>query len=306
MLRCWVSLVLLGTASLPAYGQELKWKFNKGDTFYLETVSSFKQTMNIGKPTTKEGKSAFEKELEVKQDVEHTAVLSFTVKEKNADNSVVIEEKVLGMRVKKEGGTSVPDDKIQGAVFRITLNPKGEVTNFEGYDELLKKVAGDDATTLKALQSVWSKESLEKSAQEAFAFLPEKPDLKTWEREFKAPRGPLGSMLIKNKYTREGRDKVEGKPVEKISFASTVTYKEPTALEAQGGPFRVNEGKLQVEDAKGAIQFDPVAGRLVACTQTLRLKGQLTLSLDGKKLDTQIAQEQTIKTRVLASNPLQK
>ena len=285
----------VGLVGVSAQGQTpLAWKFNKGDSFRLETVSTVKQSMKLldkdGKP---EGK-------EVVQDIEYTIVVSYKVLDKT-DGGVVLENKVDSMKFKNPNGAIVADEKVQGATFKITLNAKNEVTALDGYEEFMKKLAGDDSNTLKTLHAVLPKEVLMRSAREAFGFLPEKPE-KTWTREFKAPMGPLGDLDVKNVYKDEGPETVSGRTVQKITYDSTVTYSPPNAQTPAGAqaPFRVVKGELKRTDqSKGTIHFDAAAGRLVALNQNIKLKGKVSLVLGAAKVDAELDQDQKTKTTLL-------
>jgi hypothetical protein len=295
--RCMPALVfVMGFVTEPAHAQtRLEWKFNKDDAFRIQTVSTFKQTIKLlDKEGNPEGK-------EIKQDMEYTTVLGFKVKDKKPDGTVVLEEKIESIKFPSESGALKADEKVQGATFEISLNAKHEVVSLEGYNELLKKLAGEDASVLKTLQLVITKESLMKSAREAFGLFPEKP-AKQWTREYDSSLGPLGTLSIKSTYTDEGTDSFEGKPVERIVFQSTVAYKAPSDVEASSSPFRVVKGELKPDQAKGTLLFDTAAGRLVSMTQSLKLKGKLSLAITGTKIDSEIEQEQMIKTTLL-KNP---
>jgi hypothetical protein len=211
--------------------------------------------------------------------------------------------------VKGATGAPIPDDKLQGATFTLTLNPKLEVTKLEGYNDLIKKLAGDDANVLKTVKSILSEELLMKSAKEAFAFLPAKQvkEGDTWGKDHtvKMPLGPLGTLETTSLYKYEGKGKLNDKEYDKISFTTTVEYSAPK--EDQGLAFKVTKGELKADNAKGTIYFDNTTGRLVQYEMTLNLTGTLTLSINNVPLDTKITkQEQSVKVTLLAENPISK
>src|SRR5262249_13146087 len=160
----------VGLTAVPAHGQApLAWKFKKDDVIRLEVVSNFKQSMKwMDNKVPKEAK----------QDIEYTQVLAFKVLETKEDGSVVLEEKLESIKFKNQGGTVMPDDKIQGATLKITLGPKRTVDKVEGLDELIAKLAGDDTKVRDTLKRTLTQESLKKTAQEVFAFLPDKAEKK--------------------------------------------------------------------------------------------------------------------------------
>src|SRR5207249_2953346 len=143
----------LGACAAPAQ-VPLKWKFTAGDTLYIEVVSHSKQVLKtVGK--------------ELKQDIEQTSVFSVRVEKVDPDKSVDLEQKLEWLMVKTGGPTAVPDarydQQLSGLAFKVTVDlAKGEVTRFEGYQDLLKKIAGDEAAQ-KAAQAILSEESLKQA-----------------------------------------------------------------------------------------------------------------------------------------------
>jgi hypothetical protein len=298
----WLGAILtLALSVLPVHAQvQMEWKLKEGDKLFLETVSTLKQQMRT------QGK-------EMKQDQELTTVFALTVEKKNPDNTIVLEQKLEALTVKNAVGLAAGTDEkfnqqLVGAVFKVTLNPKGEVVKIEGYEDLLKKLAGDDANARKAVQSIKPEELFKVSVSEAFGFLPDKP-VKTgdsWERETTRSLGPLGSIVSKRKYSYDGSETVEGKPLEKISFTATTTYNPPKAGEPTSLEFQVAKADIKVEDVKGTFLFDATAGRLVQSEMGLKMKGTVVIVVKGTNLDTEAVEEQTIKMRVLDKNPAAK
>src|SRR6516164_5064869 len=94
--RSWVGAVLaLGVLAFPAPGRaqqvQLEWKLKEGDKFFLETVTSFKQTLKtLGK--------------ELKQDRQDNVVYGVSVLKKNDDKTAQLEEKIESVAVRNTGG----------------------------------------------------------------------------------------------------------------------------------------------------------------------------------------------------------
>jgi hypothetical protein len=301
--RSWVGAgLVLVVFAFPVYGREtFAWKLKEGDKFFIETVTSFKQSMKtLGK--------------EFRQDRETTVMYSVTVAKKNDDNSVVLDEKVESVAVKNTGtpaGEPAAEDKfnqqLKDASFHVTLTPQGEVTKFEGYEDLLKKVAGDDVNARKIVQAVLTEESLKRAATDAFGVLPAGPvkagDKWGADKKAEASLGPLGSFTLTRTYTYEGKDNYNGKTVDKISYAGAASYTPPKMGETSPFPFQVLKGDLKADDIKGTLYFDAAAGRLLASEMSMRLKGNVTISVGGTNIDTEAQQDQTVRARLLDKLP---
>ena len=301
--RCSIGAVLaLAVLAAPAHAQvQLEWKFKEGDKFYLETINSFKQSMKtLGK--------------ELKQDLDLTFVFSVAVQKVNEDKSAVLEERLESVEVKNAGGPTggIPaEDKfnqqVKGATFRVTVTPRGEVTRFEGYDDLLKKLAGDDPVTRKTVQAVLSEDYIKNAAADVFGRLPPGPVKADAEwggdRKIEMPLGPLGTFTTTRTYRYEGKDTIDGKSVEKISFTGKATYSPPKSGSAGPFPFQLTKGDLQIEDLHGTLSFDAANGRLVQSDTSMRVKGSMTAVVSGNTIDSELLQDRSIKTRLLDKAP---
>jgi hypothetical protein len=291
------AVLVLGVLALPASAQvTLKWKFAKGDKFYLRTDSILDQTI------TSSG-------AEVKQKIEQSMLSSFTVKEKKTDDSVVLEQKIETVTVKTAGPgaeDTKPPKGLEGATFTITVSPKWQITKFDGYDALIKKLSGEDAAVDKMIRAFLPEEILRASAEEAFGFLPDKAVKKgdTWERKLVYPLGPLGTLTATNKYTYEdkNKEKVNGKEVERITAAMDIKYTPPMPGGAALG-LQIIDGDLKAKDAKQTIFFDAAAGRMVQSETKMRVEGMLSYSAVGKKTEIEIKQDQTITAQVFDKDP---
>jgi hypothetical protein len=299
--RCWIGAALAAAVlAAPAHGQvTLEWKFKKGDKFYLESTSTLHQSMkSLGK--------------ELRQDMDITYVFAVAVQDVNADRSGVLEQTLESITVKNIGGPTgeIPagdkfNQQLKGATFRLTVTPQGEVTKFEGYEDLLKKVAGEDAAARKTVQAVLSEEYLKRSATDVFGVLPPGPVKggDEWQKKQELPLGPLGSFAVTRTYTYRGKDILDGKSYDKITFDGTATYALPKSGEAGPFPFQVTKADLKTEGIKGTVWFDEAAGRLVQMTLEMSVKGTLTAVVSGNTLDTELDQTRSVKIRVLDKSP---
>jgi len=274
---------------------QLEWHFKKDDKFFVEETTGVKQTLTV-------------LGSETRQDLDYTRVSRFTVLEKNADGSVVLKQEVLNIKVNQGAGDPNADTKLlqrlQGAAFKITLDPKGRVTGFEGYDALVKKIAAGDEDLAKMVRLLLTEESLKKPIELLLAFQPGKEVAPgdTWRGKLTLPFGPLGALETVNTYEFQGKEK-DNAEVVKLSVASKVTYQPPAGEGALS--FKVTRGDVKAVKAQGTIWFQTARGRLVRAESTRHLQGTLTVTAaTGQTLTLGLVQEQTVKTRVDDNNPL--
>jgi hypothetical protein len=291
--KSWVGvLLILAGTSVPAYGQaQMKFKWTKGSTFYLENVTDMKQTIEV-------------MGQKIEQDMKNKSINSYKVLD-ITDEGVVLEQKIEAVKITATGPAAGKQEeiaeKMKGATFKMTISPAGKVTKFEGYDELIERIgAGNDAVK-KLLKSVMNKETMSRSSEEAFGFLPDKPVNKgdQWKREMKLSMGPLGEFKVDNSFSYEGK---EGS-ADKIGVTAIMSYTAPK--EDAGGdlPFSVSKGDLKSEGAKGTIHFDAGTGKLVKYEMKLRIKGSLTIQVMGNMATMDLDQDQTTTIRAIDKLP---
>src|SRR5260370_33175815 len=123
-MRRFVVCAVLVCVARPAWGQaELTWKWKEGETFYVETVSKVKQTLLVEDPRSagkKPGKERSANDREIRQEFQHTTLLSYTAKKVEKDGSAVVVQKVEPVAIKTgeatKGGVVIKeDDSLVGA-----------------------------------------------------------------------------------------------------------------------------------------------------------------------------------------------
>src|SRR5262249_42959692 len=269
--------LLLVVPAAPAQ-VKFEWKWKEGDTFFLETTTHLKQTFELLGPKKDDLKQT-EVKQHIKQDVEQTAVLSYTVKKKNPDGGVELAEKIEGIRLKTPAGVMSTDTALNGVEVMLLVNAKGEVTDVKGHEALVEKLSGVEKNTPlgKSLQAVLAKDALIQTATTGFGFLPQQPvkPEEKWTRKQTVACGPLGRLTLQQTLTYDRDDKLDGKTVARISTTTKVTELTPRQ-QAEGTPllFQVLEGKIDLDTARGSgtVHFDAEAGRLVSAESSMKLE----------------------------------
>lgn len=293
--RSWLSAVLvLAGMAVPASAQtKLEWKFKEGEKFFLEQVVNNKMAVKV-------------MGMDMNMDTVQTQVTSFAVLKKNSDGSVVIEQKIESIKIEAEGPAAAfaqAGQQMEGASFKFTLSPKLQVTKFEGYEEFVKKLGGDDPMLGAMMRMMMSEETMKQSAAEPFAFLPDKPVSKgdKWERKQNLQMAFIG-LTSENKYNYQGKDTLNGKPVEKIGVTSTVKF-EPPKGDAGGLPFQISKADFKPEKSDGTFFFDASAGKLVSSEVKMKMKGTMGMSVAGQEIEMEMDVDTTTKTKLLDKKP---
>jgi hypothetical protein len=310
--RCWPGvLLLLCTLAGSVSGQvRLQWKLKEGDQLFLEEKSVVAETIKFM------GKDYPEK-------LTHSRVTRFSVLKENDDRSLVLEQKILKVRVqrgekKQGGGADLASAKLlqdlQGATFKITLNRKMRVIKFEGYEALMKKMAGNEdggkkEEVGKQARALITRESLSRPTEALFAFLPDMAVAKgdEWTSESVRPLGALGLLQMTDSYTYKADEEDQGddKKIVKLEVANSKT----TFLPSEGGgglAFRVIKGNFKVDQKKthGTISFSAAKGRVMQAKHVTHLTGTLTVDAMGNMISMDIDHEETVTSKWSSKNPL--
>lgn len=284
--------LLLLISSWQGEGAALRWQFKQGDSFQLETRSQLQQVVKAA-------------QQEFKQDIVHTTVVKYTVSEVAPDGSVTLDQQIDSMKATNPDGTPSSGNnavlnQLQGAILKAKLKPALEVEQLEGYEELVKRLAGDDPSVRRVVQALLSEEQLKNSISHSLGFVPQKPALvgETWKREMTMSLGPLGSVLINQAYKFEGMENVEGVSLAKISYQPTISYISPKP-EAMNPEMSIVKGTMQLKSGQGVLYFDPAKGRLQRNSLKLVLIGEMTAKVQGKEVPVTFEQTQSFEVRMM-------
>jgi hypothetical protein len=347
--RCCGLSVLLIAAGLagPAQAQaqvRLDWKFKKGETFYVRTVSVADQEMAVLLPRAGHRQSLHAAQLiglasagtanallasdtreqrVVKRKLRQTTELAVKVLDTKSDGSVVLELSFRQLELDFPGSTPTEvARRLQNVPFRLTLGSDREIQKVEGYDELIRKVAGEDpnlkagamaggvavaaapvsdenAPLRRLARAVLSRMALARSLRDIFGFLPSREvrDGADWKHSFPEAYGPLGTCTRATTYRYEGRESLDELRVDKITFTTDVELRVRKPRD-EGYGVRILRADVRTVKGNGTITFDAVKGRLIKSEGTLTLKGPLVLSVDGHRLDTGVRQKYDVTTEV--------
>jgi Family of unknown function (DUF6263) len=273
--------------AVPARSQTvLAWKFAKGQVLEAERVATQKQMVEIAAKQFKhERKNTWQIRLDVKEIQADGAIIQATLTK--------IEQQVIGGTDKEMIDPKLPE-KMQGTTFTLRVSPAGRVIKFDGYEPFLQKVADKDDARLKALRISFPESAVKEALGDLFGPLPDKAVARGdgWQREYVEPIPHFGSLRSTAQYIYDGE--ADGRA--RIAYTIRTRYETPT--ESAGALFRIVDGNIASDKAKGAIVFDTAAGRLVEHERTMLLRGKLTVEAMDRRQPLEFTSENVVKIRV--------
>src|SRR5262249_28271951 len=186
--------------------------------------------------------------------------------------------------------------KLVGTKFTVTLD-KGKVEKVEGKDEFIKSLGAGSPQMDTLLKSILTDDALKEMCDPTFKLVPDAPKKvgESWKRESTTNLGPIGSYTVTYNFKYAGVEK----DLDKIEVDTSVTYSAPK-MAPEGLLFRIKEGKLTTEptQAKNFILYNPKAQRIESAEVTIKLKGELTVTIGGTDTKVELSQEQKTTIRM--------
>jgi hypothetical protein len=303
-------LAALTATAAPLPNQDapgLRWKFEKGRTFYEQMTTRTDQTMTL-------------MGTEVKQVHKQTFVFSFTPEKQDGDRWV-LRQKVEAVKVDIDvGGSKIAYDStdpkaekgalgdfmqaLVGTEFRVTLDRNYTVEKVEGREELLKKLTAANPLSEALIRSLLSEEALKELANPMLISVPRREVDKGdyWVRETRTDMGPVGAWVARWQYVHMGKEKGL---IKLKAEALKVEYQAP---QDGGGalPFTVKGADFKSKSMSGTVLFDPEKGQLRGAEMSAEIEGALTIDVGGQESKVQLKQTQNTTYQVSDHNPLAK
>jgi hypothetical protein len=299
-----------GTADKSGAKVDLKWKLEKGKTFYQKMTTKTDQNMKI-------------LSSEPKQSQVQTFYFSWTPEKQEGDNWV-IKQKIMAVSMEINiGGTPINYDstKDQGAnnplgeffkalvnsEFTITLNMKDQkVTKLEGRDAFVDKLSAANPQMKQLLGQILSEGALKEMAEPTFAAIPNKEVAKgdKWTKESTLDMGPIGKYTNTYTYTYEGPDPANSK-LDKIKVDTTLKYVAPDEKSGTVSlPFKIKSADLKSTSASGSVTFDREKGRVTNSNCKLELKGDLNIEIGNQTTKVELLQTQETTVETYDNDPI--
>ena len=283
-------LALTATANAQV---KLRWKFAENSKATTTVTAKTHQLLTIN-----------EQEIETKN--EETVVVKTTAGKRQKDGTIRLTGKVESLKVNLTlpGGVALNYDSAkpaepQGTAADFLLDvfaviPKVVSTTVVGKDNRVvsvdvdRKPLKDLADNAKAiLKGRFDADYLKTTANKQLDRIPSKAVKQgdTWSLTLTVRLGAGQTLTFKTTYKYEGTVKKDGTTLDKIS--STVAEVQYAQGETDS-PVKVTGSKLKVESSNGTLLFDRKLGQIVSDNDKLRVKGEMTLDANGKKIPAKL------------------
>jgi hypothetical protein len=263
---------------------KLVWNLKADEVFFQELLVTQKPTFTV-------------QGLQVAAFLQYRIVSRFTVKKRNDDGSLIVEQKIESARLLQADDLSRPRAepevaKMPGTIYTLTFSPKMDVTKFEGGPGAAKgmQLAGGLGFQMASLLDRDGWKELNQST-----FFQMNEPLKAnarWSKPLTHNWGALGSWNGQTHYQYAGQEK----DLHKITYGLQLAYKAPKAGAA--GLMAVNGANFQAPVAGGYLVFDAAKGRVIAAEERFRVKGFINVNLLGQNTGVEIDEDQHFAIRI--------
>jgi hypothetical protein len=301
MLRSFVvaSAVLLWVFSPPAWAQvSLQYKFVEGAKSKSVTVVKANQVLTIAGTNQETGS-------------EQEVVTSVSIGERRADGTLPLTEKVEGLKcqVSAQGMNLISYDSatppakkddsplafvydvfkaLVGSTYVVSLNKENKFAGIEGLQQTIDNAQNLDPMAAETLKSRLDAARLQAEFEQRHSNLPDilvRPG-ESWDRKEVMDIAGGQTLTFQKHYEYQGSVEKDGKTLDKILVkATSVLYAlDPTA----NAMVKVDKSDLHIDSSEGTILFDRAAGSAVETQGKERIKGTLTISINGKEYPSEL------------------
>ncbi|MFT3878429.1 MAG: DUF6263 family protein [Gemmatales bacterium] len=259
--------ILLPMAAMAQTGKAvlLEWKFKEGEKFWVDTQTRIEQIEKVG---AQQGANI----------VHMRTITSYVVKKVTESNYVELEAKIESSRYENN---QTPDSQkmstlfamLQGATFKLIMNPEREVQKVEGYSEWLLKLAAQlPASEVDRLRALVPEADIRHAASEGFGFLPGKEITlnQQWKKKCELNLAPAGLLNYQVNYTYRGNDKGKEKIV--------IDCKENGKFTMTPGTSAVGtQAEFTLAGRTGTIWFNNQIGKLDSAEHMYQTQGNILM-----------------------------
>jgi hypothetical protein len=263
---------------------KLVWKLKADDVFFQELVVTQKPTFNV-------------QGIAVAALLQYRIVSRFTVKKRNDDGSLVVEQKIESARLLQADDLTRPlvagsVAQLPGTVYNLELNAKMDVTKFEG------AVAGPKVAPLAGgmglhMAGLIDRDGWKELAQATFFQFDQPLKVKDrWSKRMTHNWGALGAWSGQIHYLYLGKQD----RLHQVGYRLQLAYNAPAA--GAVGMLKVAGANFQPPQAEGVLLFDAVKGRVIAAEERFRVRGVIQLPVLGQNTPVEIEEDQHFAIRI--------
>lgn len=297
--RCLAGTAVLLIAATSAQAQvKLQLKHPEGQKITTE------HSMKLDQVTTVMG-------MDINTNVEQVTTTSTTFGKPREDGTIPIENKVEALKANintplgtlsydsTSSNNPEPDaeqlkpavDVIKarlGTSYTVVLDKDGKVKAVEGLEKILEKIVAANPEAGEQAKSSLNAETMITNESEHYARFPDTllRDGESWTRSEVMDLGGNQTLTFEKRYEYQGTVDKDGKKLDKIGSKTTgVKF----ALGANSAiPAKVTASDLKIDSSEGTILFDREQGRVVDLSDTNKMKGAITLEVQGMEIEMQI------------------
>jgi hypothetical protein len=291
-------------------GKRFELKFEKDKKFYQSSQTNVTQVIKVmGQDLTQQQDSTFYyKWTPIKQDGDKWEI---TQEIEGIKMSIDISgNKISYDSTQADGGPIAGNPnlmeffkKIVGSKFTVTLDKNYKVEKVDGIQEFIKNLSSGNAQTRmdEVMKGIMTDDAVKQMCDPTSGLIPDGPKKPgdKWSKPATLNLGPIGSYTVTNSFTYKGIEK----DMDVFEVEPALVYAAPKADNASGLLFRIKEGKLSTTPetpSKGTIIYNPKLQRIESADTTVKLKGELTVTIGNADTKVELLQTQT--TKILTSD----
>jgi len=243
----------------------LDWKFKEGEKFWVDTQTRVEQVEQLGAQ-------------QAANIVLMRTITSYVVKKVSESNYVEFEAKIESTRYENNQTTdsqkmSTLFAMLEGATFRLTMNPERQVQKLEGYADWLQKLSAQiPSSEVDRLRALVPESDIRNAASEGFGFLPGKEITlnQQWQKKCELNMAPAGILSYNVIYAYRGNDKGKEKLV--ISCKENGKFTMTPSLATPG-----TQSEFILETRSGTIWFNNQIGKLDRAEHVYQTRGNILM-----------------------------
>jgi Family of unknown function (DUF6263) len=256
---------------------------------------------------------------QVRQEQKQTFYIKWTPKKPAEGKNLVVEQQVVAIKMNIDIGgnkiafdSTVPPGKqaknpmtdfftaLMAQTLTFTINPDDmKVTDIKGREEFIKSLSETNPAIKTLLDTIMSKEALEKMAEPTWWAVPQKTNKgDSWNKTSTLNLGPIGTYDTAFKFTYDGpKDKLDV-----VKIEAELKYSAPPK-DKGGLPFTIKDATLSGKSTSGEALFDRAKGRIASSTLAMKLDGVLNIEVGNMATEIKLNQEQTSRTKTFDELP---